>query len=61
MAQWVRALAPQAEGWISRIQAAKDPESDSSTVNGQQKVRVSQVLVDDQYKRMPHVTVGVAR
>ena len=30
-------------------------------LNAQQEVRVSRVLGDDHYKRMPRVTVGVAR
>ena len=66
MAQWVRAFAPQAEGWVFESQPRQTLVvkigSDSSTVKRSALgLCLSRVLGDDHYKRMSRVTVGVAR
>ena len=64
VAQWARAFASQAEGWMFESQPRQTlvvkTGSDSSTVK-RSAIGVSiMVLGDDHHKRMPRVTVGVA-
>ena len=63
MAQWVRALDPQAEGLVFESQ----PRQTVKTCSDSFTAKPSAIGVSvkgsrgDHYKRMPNVTVGVAR
>ena len=66
MLQSVRTFASHAEGWV--LNPSRDrPKSYKQVVtapllNARQQERVTQVLGNDPYKRMPRcITVGVAR
>ena len=65
MVQWVRALAPQAEDWVFESQPGKTEVFKTGSVSSTAKRSAIGVSVtglgDDHYKRMPRVTVGVAR
>ena len=53
----------QAEGWVFESQPLQSLKQvvTAPLPNAWRKVRVSRVLGVDHYKRMPRVTVGVAR
>ena len=63
-AQWDRAFALQAEGWVFESQLQPTlvvkTSSNSFTANCSAKGVSVTVLGDDHYKRMPRVTVVVA-
>ena len=65
MAQCVGAFAQQAEDWVFESHLRKTfvvkAANESSTAKRSANMCVSQVLGDDHYKLMSHVTVGVAR
>ena len=61
MARWVRALAPQAVGWVFESQSRQNQIVKTGSESSTAKVGLSRVLGDDHYKEMFRVTVGVAR
>ena len=63
LGQWIKAFTSHAEGWVES--QSEKPMSLKQVVtapllNALQQVRVSRVLGDDHYKRMPRVTEFVA-
>ena len=58
MARWVRALATQVEGWVFKSQPLNFNTKRSAL---RASVTGPQILGDGHYKRMPRVTVCVAR
>ena len=65
MAQWVRALDPQAEGWVLESKPRKTQVVKTGSDGFTAKPSAIGVSVTgsrgDHYKLMPNVTVGVAR
>ena len=65
MVQWVRAFASQAEGWLFESQPRQtyviNTGNDSSTAKPSSTSVSVIALGDDNYKRIPRVTVGGAR
>ena len=63
MVQWVRVFTLQVEGWVFESQpwqtSVIKTGSDSSKCSAI-GASVTQVLGDDHYKQMPHVTESVA-
>ena len=62
VAQWLRASVPQAEGWEFESKTRQTQVVKTGNDSTTAKRSVSGVSVwDDHYKRMPLITVGVAR